>query len=83
MPPKPHTDPCVLLREMIKQFDAHCEKQNGNLQRIWEALDDLTSRFSAFQIEVVKGRPSWTVSIVITMLTSAVVGLIVYVVTHV
>ena len=62
-------------------------RQNGTLNEIKNQLKELTKKINDLQsedianlrIELAKGRPSWTVTILITFLSSIAVGAIVYV----
>jgi len=63
------------------------KRQDVTLREIKECLNELTEKINALhkedianlRIELVKGRPSWAVTLLLTFLSSIAVGAIVYV----
>lgn len=68
------TERVATLESQAKQNDDLHKALNGNLQKIWEALDKIKD-------DVARRPPLWT-SFLITGLFSIATGLIVYVATH-
>lgn len=62
------------LAQQARIFEDHCEKQNRNLERIWEALEGMRT-------DQVK-RVSKVEAAIGAALASLVVGLITYLATH-
>lgn len=65
------------LTQQAKLFASHCEKQNRNLERIWEALESIKVQAAAQAV----GRISKLEAAAGAALFSALIGLMVYVVT--
>jgi hypothetical protein len=60
--------------ERLDNIEAYQEKQNGSLQSINRELKMLRTDFG--------NRPSWVVTIVITILSTLCTGMAVYILTH-
>ena len=54
-------------------------RQNGSLQRIDGNLEKISVKINELEMSIVKGRPTWAVSIIISALSAISVGLAVYV----
>jgi hypothetical protein len=61
-----------MVGDLTERFDRHEEKQNSTLEKIEQRLERIERQLN--------GRPSWTVSTIITFLSSLCVGLFVYLV---
>lgn len=57
------------LNNLAKQFEDHERRQNSTMEKIEKRLEVI--------YEKLDGRPSWPVAIIITVLSSALVGFIV------
>ena len=62
-----------------KTFEVHCEKQNHNLERIWQELggmrEDFQGELKGVRIELTRRLPLWA-TFLITGLFSAVAGFV-------
>lgn len=58
------------------RLDRHEELQNDSLDKIGEELKDIRKDFKSLRDDLA-GRPTWFVTTIITLLGSAVVGLLV------
>lgn len=57
------------LNNLAKRFEDHERRQNNNMEKIEKRLEVIDEKLD--------GRPSWPVAIIITVLSSALVGFIV------
>ena len=57
------------LNNLAKRFENHERRQNNTMEKIEKRLEVIDEKLD--------GRPSWPVAIIITVLSSALVGLIV------
>lgn len=57
------------LNNLAKRFEDHERRQNGTMEKIEKRLEEIDEKLD--------GRPSWLVAIIITVLSSALVGFIV------
>ena len=62
----------VRVNNLEAWLESHEEKQNGAFKEIQQQLKEINDKLN--------GRPSWPVSIVITVLSSLCVGLLTYLV---
>jgi uncharacterized membrane protein YjjP (DUF1212 family) len=60
----------VRVNNLEARFSSHEEKQNGAFKEIKQELKEINKKLN--------GRPSWPVSIIITLLSSAFVGVLVH-----
>lgn len=74
------TEVATLQEQAIQNKELH-KKLNGNLERIWEALDDIKiqaeKNYRETQTELTRRLPLWA-TFLISALFSLAVGLIVY-----
>jgi len=57
------------LNNLTKRFEDHERRQNSTMEKIEKQLEEIDEKLD--------GRPSWPVAIIITVLSSALVGFIV------
>ena len=67
------------INSLNERFDSHCEKQNKNLERIWDAIDGengVKAKVAEVNDKLNTRLPLWA-TFLITALSSVAVGLIV------
>ena len=68
-------------RGKIDALEAWQKRQNGDLQELKKDVKEVKEAIGKINIELVRGRPSWAVTALVTGLVSVCTGLIVFLVT--
>lgn len=68
-------------RGKIDALEAWQKRQNGDLQELKKDVKEVKDAISKINIELVRGRPSWAVTALVTGLVSVCTGLIVFLAT--
>ena len=69
-------------RGKIDALEAWQKRQNGDLQELKKDVKEIKESISKINIELVRGRPSWGMTALMTALFSLSTGLIVFLVTR-
>ena len=69
-------------RGKIDALEAWQKRQNGDLQELKKDVKEIKESISTIKVELVRGRPSWAVTTLLTALFSICTGLIVFLVTR-
>lgn len=68
-------------RGKIDALEAWQKRQNGDLQELKKDVKEIKESISTIKVELVRGRPSWAVTALVTGLVSVCTGLIVFLAT--
>jgi len=69
--------------ERIKALENWQKRQNGELHEVKNCVNEIKAAIHKIDIELVRGRPTWIVTALLTTLFSLVTGLAVYLLTAV
>lgn len=69
-------------RAKIKGLEDWQKRQNGDLQELKKDVREIKEAISTIKVELVRGRPSWAVTTLLTALFSICTGLIVFLATR-
>lgn len=69
-------------RAKIKSLEDWQKRQNGDLQELKKDVREIKESISTINVELVRGRPSWAVTTLLTALFSICTGLIVFLATR-
>ena len=69
-------------RGKIDALEAWQKRQNGDLQELKKDVKEIKESISTIKVELVRGRPSWAVTTLLTALFSICTGLIVFLATR-
>ena len=68
--------------ERIKALEGWQKRQNGELGDVRRGMEEIKQSINKINVELIGGRPSWAVSLLITALFSIATGLVVFLLTH-
>jgi len=69
-------------RGKIDALEAWQKRQNGDLQELKKDVKEIKESISTIKVELIRGRPSWAVTTLLTALFSICTGLIVFLATR-
>lgn len=69
-------------RGKIDALEAWQKRQNGDLQELKKDVKEIKESISTIEVELVRGRPSWGMTALMTALFSICTGLIVFLATR-
>jgi len=69
-------------RGKIDALEAWQKRQNGDLQELKKDVKEIKESINTIKVELVRGRPSWAVTTLLTALFSICTGLIVFLATR-